>query len=124
MGAWIDTLNSVADNTPDVWDLFLIEFTTQFQDFLCEEQAHIDLENCQMCYPYISEYISKFKGLTCLTGYTQGNPEVTHYFLKGLTSSILEEVMRGAAPTGYAVIKQKAIDATRSQQLLNSLLSQ
>jgi hypothetical protein len=76
-----------------------------------------------MHYPYINEYISKFEGLARLAGYTQGNAKVTHYFLKGLTRSILKEVMRGATPTRYAAIKQKAIDTTRSQQLLNSLLS-
>jgi hypothetical protein len=66
-----------------------------------------------MRYPYIDEYISKFEGLARLAGYIQGNTEVTHYFLKGLTRSVLAEVMRGSAPTGYAAIKQKAIDATR-----------
>jgi hypothetical protein len=76
-----------------------------------------------MHYPYINKYISKFEGLARLAGYTQGNAEVTHYFLKGLTRSVLEEVMRGSAPTGYTAIKQKAIDATWSQQLLNSLLN-
>jgi hypothetical protein len=76
-----------------------------------------------MHYPYVDEYISKFEGLACLAGYTQRSTESTHYFLKGLTRSILEEVMRGNAPTTYAAIKQKAIDCTRSQQLLNSLLN-
>jgi hypothetical protein len=69
-----------------------------------------------MRYPYIDEYISKFEGLAHIA-------ELTDYFLKGLTKSILEEVMRGDAPTGYAAIKQKAISCTRSQQLLNSLLN-
>jgi hypothetical protein len=93
IGAWIDTLDPVADNVADVWDQFLIEFATQFQDSSHKERARIDLENCCMRYPYIDEYISKFEGLARLAGYTQGNPEVTHYFLKGLTRSILEEVM-------------------------------
>jgi hypothetical protein len=37
MGAWIDTLNPVADNVANVWDLFLIKFATQFQDSSREE---------------------------------------------------------------------------------------
>jgi hypothetical protein len=123
LGAWIDTLDPVADNLPDVWDTFLIKFATQFQDSSREERAHINLENCRMRYPYVDEYISKFKGLARIASYTQGSAELTHYFLKGLTKSILEEVMRGNAPTGYAAIKQKAIDCTRSQQLLHSLLN-
>jgi hypothetical protein len=76
-----------------------------------------------MRYPYVDKYISKFKGLARIASYTQGSAELTHYFLKGLTKSILEEVMRGNAPTSYAAIKQKAIDCTRSQQLLASLLN-
>jgi hypothetical protein len=124
LGTWIDALDLVADNLPGVWDTFLIEFATQFQDSSCEERACIDLENCCMRYPYIDKYISKFEGLACIAGYTQESAELTHYFLKGLTRQILKEVMRGNAPTGYAAITQKAIDCTRLQQLLNSLLNQ
>jgi hypothetical protein len=123
IGAWIDSMDPVADNLPEVWDTFLVEFATQFQDLSHEERARIDLENCRMCYPYIDKYISKFEGLAHIAGYTQGSAELTHYFLKGLTKSILEEVIRGNALTSYAAIKQKAIDCTRSQQLLHSLLN-
>jgi hypothetical protein len=116
-------MDPVADNVPDVWDTFLVEFATQFQDSSREERARIDIEKCFMRYPYIDEYISKFEGLARIAGYTQGSAELTHYFLKGLTKQILEEVMRGDAPTTYAAIKQKAISCTRSQQLLQSLLN-
>jgi hypothetical protein len=123
IGAWIDTMDPVADNLPEVWDTFLVKFATQFQDLSREERAQIDLENCRMRYPLIDEYISKFEGLACIAGYTQGSAKLTHYFLKGLTKSVLEDVMRGDAPTTYAAIKQKAISCTRSQQLLASLLN-
>jgi hypothetical protein len=116
-------MDPVADNLPEVWDTFLVEFATQFQDSSREEQARIDIENCRMRYPYIDEYISRFEGLARIAGYTQGSAKLTHAFLKGLTKQILEEVMRGNAPTTYAAIKQKAIDCTRSQQLLQSLLN-
>jgi hypothetical protein len=76
-----------------------------------------------MRYPFIDEYISKFEGLARIAGYTQGSAELTHYFLKGLTKQVLEDVMRGDAPTTYTAIKQKAISCTRSQQLLASLLN-
>jgi hypothetical protein len=72
--------------------------------------------------PYQRIYF-QFKGLARIAGYTQGSAELTHYFLKGLTKSVLEDVMRGDAPTSYAAIKQKAISCTRSQQLLASLLN-
>jgi hypothetical protein len=116
-------MDPVADNVPEVWDTFLVEFATQFQDSSREERARIDIEKCFMRYPYIDEYISKFEGLARIAGYTQGSAKLTHYFLKGLTKQILEEVMRGDAPTTYAAIKQKAISCTRSQQLLQSLLN-
>jgi hypothetical protein len=76
IGAWIDTMDPVADNLPEVWDTFLVEFATQFQDSSREEWARIDLENCCMCYPYIDEYISKFEGLAHIAGYTQGSTEL------------------------------------------------
>jgi hypothetical protein len=123
LGAWIDGMDPVADNVPEVWDAFLVEFATQFQDSSREERARIEIEKCFMRYPYIDEYISKFEGLARIAGYTQGSAELTHYFLKGLTKQILEEVMRGDAPVTYAAIKQKAISCTRSQQLLQSLLN-
>jgi hypothetical protein len=123
IGAWIDTMDPVADNLPEVWDTFLVEFATQFQDSSRKERACIDLESCRMRYPLIDEYISKFEGLARIAGYTQGSAELTHYFLKGLTKQVLEDVIRGDAPTTYAAIKQKAISCTRSQQLLASLLN-
>jgi hypothetical protein len=123
IGAWVDTMDPIAHNLPEVWDTFLVEFATQFQDSSREEQARIDLKNCHMRYPFIDEYISKFEGLARIAGYTQGSAELTHYFLKGLTKQVLEDVMRGDTPTTYVAIKQKAISCTRSQQLLASLLN-
>jgi hypothetical protein len=32
METWIDRLNPITDNIPDVWDQFIHEFRNQFQD--------------------------------------------------------------------------------------------
>jgi len=85
MGHWLDQLNPVTDNVPLVWDQFLQEFARQFQDSQREDRARIKIENIHMRFPEIDKYISQFEELARQAGYTQGNPETTQLFLKGLT---------------------------------------
>jgi len=41
MGTWLDTLDPILDNIPDVWDQFLYEFSQQFQDSQRENRASV-----------------------------------------------------------------------------------
>src|SRR5258707_15786110 len=74
-----------------------------------------------MKWPDIDAYISSFEELLCLTEYTAGNNESANLFLRGLPQSITTEVMKAPLPTGYEEMKQKAIDATRSSQIIQSM---
>ena len=74
-----------------------------------------------MKWPDIDAYISSFEELLCLAEYTAGNNESTNLFLRGLTRSIATEVMKAPLPTGYQEMKQKAIDATKSSQIIQSM---
>ncbi len=74
-----------------------------------------------MRWPDIDAYISSFKELLRLTDYTAGNNESTNLFLHGLPRSIATEVMKLPLPAGYEEMKQKAIDATRSSQIIQSM---
>ena len=39
MGCLLDALDPVADNVPALWDQFLLEFRTQYQDTQCHNRA-------------------------------------------------------------------------------------
>ena len=77
-----------------------------------------------MKIPYIDEYISKFEDLCRKSNYMTGNSEVTYMFLKGLPKSLLEDVLKAPQAVDYPALKERAIQATRTQQLLQNILQQ
>ena len=78
----------------------------QFQDSQHEDRAHIKIEDLCMRFPEINEYISQFEEMARQAAYTQGSPEMTQLFLKGLTKSVLEDVLKPPFPHGYQAIKE------------------
>jgi len=69
MGTWLDTLDPVLDNIPDVWDQFLFEFSQQYQDSQRENRARGEIERCTMKFPEIDDYIARFEDLSRIAGY-------------------------------------------------------
>jgi hypothetical protein len=65
-----------------------------------------------MKFPEINTYITKFEELARQAGYTMGNPETVHTFIKGLMQSMMEEVFKPPHISTYQEIKQKVIDCT------------
>jgi hypothetical protein len=59
-----------------------------------------------MCFLDINQYIATFKELARQAGYTVGNGEMISFFLKGLTPSILKDVIKPLFITDYTDIKQ------------------
>jgi len=53
-----------------------------------------------------------------------GNAEVTYMFLRGLPKSLLEDVLKAPQAVDYPATKERAIQATRTQQLLQNILRQ
>ena len=123
MGRWIDQLDPVIDNVPLVWEQFLHEFAQQFQDSQREDRARIKIESLCMRFPEIDEYISQFEEMARQAGYTQGSPETTQLFLKGLTKSILEDILKHPFLHGYQAIKEQVIESTKSKQLIDSIIN-
>jgi hypothetical protein len=121
MGTWLDTLDA-ADNVPAVWTQFLAEFDTQFMDSQRADKARIKLNAHKMTYPDIDQYISGFEELARQAGYTQGNEETTNIFLRGLNKSVLEDVLKPPFAVGYNDIKERAIQVTRSKQIIDSIV--
>ena len=74
-----------------------------------------------MKFPEIDQYIAKFEDLACLAGYTVGNEETINFFLKGLSQSILEDVMKPPFATTYNDIKDRAIQTTKAKQLIEGI---
>jgi hypothetical protein len=74
-----------------------------------------------MCFPDIDQYIATFKELARQAGYTIGNGEMITFFLKGLTSSILEDIVKPPFVTNYIDIEQHAVDITKAKQLIEGI---
>ena len=121
MGRWIDTLNPAIDDIEFVWEQFQAEFTEQFTNSQQQQCVHLDLDSCHMKFPEIDQYIAKFKDLACLAGYTVGNEETINFFLKGLSQSVLEDVMKPPFATTYNDIKDRAIQMTKAKQLIEGI---
>jgi len=121
MGRWIDALDPAIDDIELVWEQFQTEFTEQFTDLQQQQRARLDLNNCRMKFPEIDQYIAKFEDLARLAGYTVGNEETINYFLKGLSQSILEDVMKPPFATTYNDIKERAIQTTKAKQLIEGI---
>ena len=122
MGTWLDTLDLVLDNIPDIWDQFLFEFSQQYQDSQRENRARGKIEHCTMKFPEIDDYIARFEDLSRITGYDANSSAVFQLFTKGLPDDILKEVLTSPTPTTYTELKDKAIAATRSKVLINNIL--
>src|SRR5260370_40134691 len=74
-----------------------------------------------MKWPDIDAYVSSFEELLRIAEYSAGNNKSTNLFLRGLPLSIATKVMKPPLPTGYEEMKQKAIDATKSSQIIQSM---
>ena len=121
IGRWIDTLDPAVDDIELVWEQFQAEFTEQFTDSQQQQHACLDLNSCHMKFPEIDQYIAKFEDLAHLAGYTVGNEETINFFLKGLSQSILEDVMKPPFTTTYNDIKDHTIQTTKAKQLIEGI---
>jgi len=74
-----------------------------------------------MKFPEIDQYIAKFEDLARLAGYTVGNEEMINFFLKGLSQSILEDMMKPPFMTMYNDIKDRTIQTTKAKQLIEGI---
>jgi len=120
IGEWIDSLTPNND-VPAVWDHFLDEFSTQFQDSQRSQRAMNELKALKMKWPLIDKYINDFEKLVRLAGYTLGNQETMGFFLEGLPRSIAEAVLIPPIPTTYATLKEKAIQNMQSRQVIEQI---
>src|SRR5260370_2491667 len=121
LGDLLRALDPVHDNVPALWEHFEREFRKKFQDSSKQQRARASLDNHQMKWPEIDAYVAPFEELLRLAEYTAGNNESANLFLRGLPRSIATEVMKPPLPAGYEEMKQKAINATRSSQIIQSM---
>ena len=121
MGTWIDGLHPINNNILLVWEQFWHEFERQFEDSQLQQQAQLNLKTCKMWFSDIDQYIATFKELARQASYTIGNRETISFFLKGLTSSVLKDVMKPPFIMDYTDIKQRAIDITKAKQLIKGV---
>src|SRR5258708_10368912 len=121
LGELLRALDPMHDNIPTLWEHFEREFRKKFQDSSKQQRARASLDTHQMKWPEIDAYVSSFEELLRLAEYTAGNNDSAKLFLRGLPRSTATEVMKPPLPVGYEEMKQKAIDATRSSQIIQSM---
>ena len=111
----------VNNNVEAAWDHFAHEFNEQFTDHTQVQHARQQLDHLKFKFPDINQYISKFKDLASMVGYTVGNEETVNLFLKGFENAldILSLVLSPPLIHTYYEIKERTIAATRSRQLVN-----
>jgi hypothetical protein len=123
MGDWINSLDPLQDDYEIVWTQFQQEFCDQFTDSQQQQCARIELDNLKMKFPEVDKYITKFKDLVQLMGYTVESKETINLFLHGLTLSILDDVIRLPFVNDYIGIKEQAIQLTKVKQMTEAIKS-
>jgi hypothetical protein len=123
-GDWVDRLDPLLEDVPDVWIHFLNEFRNQFQDTQAEEQARLQIENMKMKWPDVDQYIQDFERVARKAEYPLTAPATVRYFLKGLTKSIVNDIVKPPKVNTYTEIKQQAIDSVASQLLIYKMFKQ
>ena len=123
MTTWLRGLDPVADNVPRVWDYFTTTFEQQFSDLTKTQRSRQQLKKLQFKFPDIDQYITNFEDLANLSGYTVGNDETINLFLKGFKHAcdLLHGILALPLLTTYYELKNRAINVTKSQQLINSI---
>ena len=122
MRLWLESFDPTTQNLPAIWNAFLAEFATQFQDTQRPNRAHVELESLKMKPGEVDQYIAKFEELARQALYNVGDEATTSLFLKGLPAGILIDVFKPPIVTTYEDIKQRAIQSTKSRIIIDSIL--
>jgi hypothetical protein len=121
IGKWLDSLGRPEDDHEEVWRQFLKEFKNNFHDSSRDQRARMEIEKLTMRYPLIDQYISKFEDLARLANYNLRSGEIFNLFLKGLPTNVLQQTMTFPTPPNYNLLKEKAIEVTKSLQLIDAI---
>ena len=81
MGQWLDSLNLVLDNIPDVLQQFYEEFRSQYTDLQQQQRARQKLDTLKMINSDIDAYNAEFEDQCCLARYMVGNEETMYAYL-------------------------------------------
>ncbi len=116
MTTWLRSLDPINDNVPRVWDYFTTTFKQQFNDSTRTQRSRQQLEKLRFKFPDIDQYITDFKDLANLSGYTVGNDETINLFLKGFKHArdLLHRILALPLLTTYYDLKNRAINVTKS----------
>src|ERR1700755_1764849 len=122
IGKMMNNLNRQTDNVPALWDQFLYEFKRQFADSSKQDRAKKAITQHRLRNNDVDAYISEFERLSRLAQYNTGNSETTQLFLNGLSTPILQDVMRAPPVTTYEEIKERAIHSAHAQRTLQAMM--
>ena len=118
--AWLLQL-TLAQNTEDIWNKFLIEFKLCFQDTQAHQKARSKLEVLQMKMLEIDTYVAEFEKLVRKSGYMLGSREMNQHFVAGLPMAVTEDVLKDPEPTTYLEILHKTLASVCTKQTIWAL---
>jgi hypothetical protein len=121
MGTLLDNLDP-ANNVDALWEQFLAEFATQYQDSQREANTPHRLASYRMKFSEIDQYIAGFEELCRKANYTAGNPETLQFFLQKLSPDVLKDVHKPPLAVGYNQTKERAIQVTQAILHIKSFL--
>jgi hypothetical protein len=78
----------------------------------------------KMKWPDVDQYIQDFERIARKAEYPLTEPATVRYFMKGLTRSIVNDIVKPPKVNTYAEIKQRAIDSVASQLLIFEMFKQ
>ena len=115
MTTWLQNLDPINDNIPQVWDHFTTTFEQQFTDSTKTQCSRQQLEKLRFKFPDIDQYIADFEDLANLSGYTIRNDETINLFLKGFKHAhdLLGGILAPPMLTTYYKLKDRVINVTK-----------
>ena len=78
----------------------------------------------KMKWPNIDQYIQDFERVAQKAEYPLTAPATIIYFMKGLTKSIVNDIVKPPKVNTYAEIKQQAVNSVASQLLIYKMFKQ
>jgi hypothetical protein len=107
-----------------VWTHFILELKSQFQDTQAKEHTRLEIEGMHMKWPDIDQYIVNFKQVARRAEYPLTAPTTLQYFMKGLTKSVANNMLKPPKVHTYREVKQQAVNSVASQLLIHEMFKQ
>ena len=105
MRQWINALDPILNNIPDILRQFYDKFWSQYVDSQQQQKVRQKLDTLKMVNGDIDAYNAEFEDQCRLTGYTVRNKETVYAHMRGLSPGCQQDVLCSPTVTTYPEIK-------------------